>query len=93
MPDLPNVGPNQKQFFGGGQDARAFCLRFFQRYNHEHRHGDIGLMIPWMVQTGRAGTVREARQNRPRSGAPTPPAAFCMQSATAANPNAVSLIH
>ena len=48
--------------FGSVQDARAFCLRFFQWYNHEHRHGGIGLMTPWMVQTGRAETVRKARQ-------------------------------
>lgn len=48
--------------FGSIQDARAFCLRFFQWYNHDHRHGGIGLMTPWMVHSGQAETRRNARQ-------------------------------
>lgn len=53
--------PTFPERFGGVQDARAFCLRFFQWYNHEHRHGGIGLMTPWVVHTGRAEAVRGAR--------------------------------
>lgn len=54
--------PTFPERFGGVQDARVFCLRFFQWFNHEHRHRGIGLMTPWMVHTGRADMVRSARQ-------------------------------
>ena len=54
--------PTFPERFGGIQDARAFCQRFFRWYNHEHRHGGIGLMTPWMVHSGRVETVRDARQ-------------------------------
>jgi putative transposase len=54
--------PTFPERFGSIQDARAFCLRFFHWYNHEHHHGGIGLMTPWTVQTGRAEAVRDTRQ-------------------------------
>ena len=28
--------------FGSIEDGRAFCRRFFQWYNHEHRHSGLG---------------------------------------------------
>src|SRR5674476_959626 len=36
--------PDFPQHFGSIEDPRAHCQRFFQWYNHEHRHGGIGLM-------------------------------------------------
>lgn len=41
--------------------SRAFGGRFFDWYNHEHRHSGIGLMTPATVHFGRAETVQEER--------------------------------
>ncbi len=38
-PDFPDR-------FGSIEDARAHCQQFSSWYNHEHRHGGIGLMAP-----------------------------------------------
>ena len=38
--------------FGCEQDARAHCRRFFDWYNHEHRHGALGLCTPHDVHHG-----------------------------------------
>ena len=35
--------------FGSLEDARSFCLRFFDWYNNEHYHSGIGFMTPAMV--------------------------------------------
>ncbi|WP_399345261.1 IS3 family transposase [Umezawaea sp. Da 62-37] len=43
--------------FGSIADARAFSHRFFQYYNHEHRHSGIGLHTPASVHDGTAATV------------------------------------
>ena len=43
--------------FGSIEDARNFCRDFFHWYNHEHRHGGIGLMTPAMVHHGSRGAV------------------------------------
>ena len=32
--------------FGSIADARAFCVEFFDHYNHTHRHSGIGLHTP-----------------------------------------------
>jgi putative transposase len=48
--------------FGSIQDARAFCTRFFDYYNHEHRHSGIGLHTPASVHTGDAIHIRHQRQ-------------------------------
>ncbi len=40
--------------FGSEQDARAHCRRFFDWYNHEHRHGALGLCTPNEVHRGLA---------------------------------------
>ena len=77
-PDFPDR-------FGSLEDARAFCRRFFDWYNHEHRHGGIGFMTPAWVHSGKAREVYEARQNvlnqaflahpeRFPNGRPQPPA-------------------
>lgn len=48
--------------FGSIQDARAFCERFFDHYNHVHRHSGIGLHTPASVHYGTAAEIRTARQ-------------------------------
>jgi len=47
--------------FGSIADARAFSRRFFQYYNHEHRHSGIGLHTPASVHDGTATTIRAER--------------------------------
>jgi len=54
--------PTFPKRFGSIQDARAFCVRFFQWYNHEHHHSGIGLMTPWQVHSGQAHVIQECRQ-------------------------------
>jgi putative transposase len=54
--------PTFPKRFGSIQDARAFCVRFFQWYNHEHHHSGIGLMTPWQVHSGQARVIQEGRQ-------------------------------
>jgi len=48
--------------FGSVQDARRFCGKFFDYYNHEHRHSGIGLHTPYTVHIGTAPAIREKRQ-------------------------------
>jgi hypothetical protein len=48
--------------FGGIEDARAFCHRFFLWYNTEHHHAGLGLLTPAVVHYGDAGAVAAARQ-------------------------------
>lgn len=48
--------------FGSIQDARAFCDRFFDHYNHIHRHAGIGLHTPASVHYGTATEIRSQRQ-------------------------------
>ena len=50
-----------KRFIGIGH-ARAFCDRFFENYNHQHRHSGIGLHTPADLHYGRAPAVRARRQ-------------------------------
>lgn len=73
-PHCPNDNPfSESQFktmkyrpafpdrFGGREDARAFCTRFFPWYNDQHRHSGIGYHTPADVHYGRAGLLREQR--------------------------------
>jgi putative transposase len=73
-PHCPNDNPfSEAQFktmkyrpqfpdrFGGPEDARAFCTRFFPWYNHDHRHSGIGYHSPADVHFGRASVLREHR--------------------------------
>ncbi len=53
-PDFPAT-------FGTVEDARSFCARFYQWYNHEHRHSGIAMHTPADVHHGHADTVRQAR--------------------------------
>ncbi len=54
FPDFPGR-------FGSIQDARAFCEQFFGYYNHEHRHGALGLHTPASVHFGTATEIRASR--------------------------------
>jgi len=47
--------------FGSIEDGRAFCKRFFQWYNAEHRHSGIGFHTPADVHFGRAGAAQLER--------------------------------
>jgi putative transposase len=54
FPDFPGR-------FGSIHDARAFCEQFFGYYNHEHRHGALGLHTPASVHFGTATEIRASR--------------------------------
>ena len=47
--------------FGSIQDARQFCRRFFEYYNHDHYHSGIGLHTPFTVHIGTAHAVQHKR--------------------------------
>ena len=47
--------------FGSVQDARTFCQRFFDWYNHAHYHSGIALLTPADVHYGRAEQIITAR--------------------------------
>jgi putative transposase len=66
--------PEFPERFGSIQDARAFCEAFFTYYNHEHRHGALGLHTPASVHFGTATEIRASR-------------AVVLDAAYAANPN------
>ena len=53
--------PDFPERFGSIEDARAHCQQFFRWYNHEHRHGGIGLMAPAAVHDGTAAALTERR--------------------------------
>ena len=46
--------------FGALEDARAWCVRFFDWYNHHH-HSGLGWMTPADVHFGRVEEVRAKR--------------------------------
>ncbi len=47
--------------FGCEQDARSHSHDFFDWYNHEHRHGSLGLCTPYEVHHGLAGATLARR--------------------------------
>ncbi len=53
--------PDFPERFGSIEDARAYCQQFFRWYNHEHRHGGIGLMAPAAVHDGTAAALSAQR--------------------------------
>jgi putative transposase len=53
--------PEFPERFGSIEDGRAFCRRFFQWYNHEHRHSGIGFHTPADVHFGHAGLAQLER--------------------------------
>ncbi len=69
--------------FGSIQDARAFCVPFFDWYNRAHRHSGIGMMTPEAMHYGcakelqslRAAVLRGAYERHPERfprGVPRP---------------------
>ncbi len=78
-PDFPDR-------FGSAQHGRSHCGPFFDWYNHEHRHGGIGLLTPHDVHYGladqrvaaRARVLAAAHAAHPErfpAGVPSPPPA------------------
>ena len=57
--------PDFPEHFGSIEDVRAHCQKFFRWYNHEHRHGSIGLMAPATVHGGTAAAMRAQRARAP----------------------------
>ena len=53
-PDFPDR-------FGSIEDARMFCRRFFDWYNHQHRHSGIAMLTPASVHTGSSESVLQSR--------------------------------
>jgi putative transposase len=53
--------PEFPERFGSLEDARAFCRRFFDWYNHEHRHSGIAMLRPIDVHQGRVEAIVERR--------------------------------
>lgn len=49
--------------FGSIEDARAFCVRFFEWYNAHHRHSGIALLTPEAVHFGTHHVVVKSRQS------------------------------
>jgi len=47
--------------FGSIQDARSFCVGFFDWYNTKHRHSGIGMMTPEAMHYGWAKQLRAQR--------------------------------
>lgn len=54
--------PDFPERFGSIQDSRAFCQRFFDWYNNEHRHSGIAMLTPAMVHFNEVQTVLAQRQ-------------------------------
>jgi putative transposase len=54
--------PEFPAFFSHIEDAKVFCSKFFNWYNHRHRHGGIGFLTPHDVHFGLAEAKLEARR-------------------------------
>jgi putative transposase len=50
------------EVFGSAQDARSFCRRFFEYYNHRHYHSGIGLHTPFTLHIGTAHAIQDRRE-------------------------------
>lgn len=53
--------PDYPDRFASYDDAHAYCVRFMDFYNHEHRHSGIAFMTPADVHYGRTDAVLAAR--------------------------------
>jgi putative transposase len=54
--------PQFPERFGSLEDARAFCVEFFDWYNHHHYHSGLALLTPATVHYGEAAAVLEQRR-------------------------------
>ena len=59
--------------FGSLADARAFCERFFDYYNHQHHHSGLGWHTPASVHHGTAPADPRPARRHPRRGLPGQP--------------------
>jgi len=55
-------GPTYPERFDTIEEARAWCARFVNWYNNEHRHTGIALLTPSDVHHGRVEQRRDARR-------------------------------
>jgi putative transposase len=62
--------------FGSIADARTFCVKFFDHYNHVHRHSWIGRHTPASVHYGTATEIRQQRSATLAAAYNTNPARF-----------------
>ncbi len=53
--------PDYPAFFGSLLEARAWAQRFFQWYNHEHKHSGLCLLTPAVVHYGHAPSILRQR--------------------------------
>lgn len=53
--------PEFPERFDSIEHARGHCRRFFDWYNHAHRHSGIGLMTPAAIHHGQATELHAAR--------------------------------
>jgi len=53
--------PECPERFGSTADARAFCQRFFEWYNRDHRHSGIAMMTPMSVHIGNVDQIVQRR--------------------------------
>jgi putative transposase len=53
--------PQFPQRFGSIEDARAFCVGFFDWYNNRHYHSGLALLTPATMHYGEAAAVLEHR--------------------------------
>ena len=55
--------PEFPERFGSLEDARAFCLGFFDWYNNEHYHSGLALLTPATVHYGETAAVLARRRD------------------------------
>jgi putative transposase len=63
--------------FGSIEDARAFCVEFFDYYNHHHRHSGIALHTPATMHDGTAEAIQAARAQVLNAAYAANPRRFC----------------
>jgi putative transposase len=56
-------GPTFPRNFVNLEQARAFCVDFFEHYNNHHHHSGIAFHTPADVHLGRADDIRRSRQS------------------------------
>ena len=54
--------PEFPERFGSLEDARAFCVAFFDWYNNEHYHSGLALLTPATVHYGATAMVLDRRR-------------------------------
>lgn len=86
--------PTFPERFGGIEDARSFCVQFFDWYNNCHYHSNLALMTPFSVHHGLAEKRNEERQvilskayaEHPERFVSRPPTVMPLQRAVWINP-------